>query len=144
MPKRFFPFFMPVLLLLQLAGCELFYGKTVEGRLDMEVALRGFSLERGLDIENRNFIIWQGVAYELVFLEETRFVDFPDDRKGIAVPVPAEPGTVRLEPGAKYRIKGRTELTGDRHNNLPVEMIRLRSIEYLGPGTETGGLRIRF
>lgn len=131
-----------VLLFLQFAGCTFFSGKSVEGRLDMEVGLRGFSLERGLVFDNRNFIIHDGVAYELVFLSSTRLKNFSASGEGVSVPVPAELGVVKLEPGALYRISGASEPTGKRYRNLPVEMMLLRSIEYLGPGG--GGLKILY
>lgn len=132
------------LLLFLFGGCELFSGKTIEGQLDMEVAFRGFSLDRGLDIDNRNFIIRDGVAYELVFLPDTRFRNFSSSGDGVSIPVPAELGTVRLEPGASYRIRGKSEPTGERYRNFPVELMSLRSIEYLGHGAGKGGLHIRF
>ncbi|MBN1278224.1 MAG: hypothetical protein K9I59_04055 [Chlorobium sp.] len=119
------------MMLLFFGGCDRFFGKTVEGRLDMEVSLRGFSLERGLDIDNRNFIVHDSVAYELVFLPHTRLKNFSTSRKGISIPVPSELGTVRLEPGASYRIKGKLEPTGERYKGAPVEMMHLRSIEFL-------------
>ncbi len=72
MLKRSGLLFSLFFLVFQLQACELFFGKTIEGRLDMEVALRGFSLESGLDMDNRNFIIHDGVAYELVFLPDTK------------------------------------------------------------------------
>lgn len=144
MPKFFSAFFLCVFLLFLLEGCDLFSGKTVEGRLDMEVALRGFSLEHGVDIDNRNFIVQDGVAYELVFLSDTRLKNFSASSKGVAVPVPAGLGTVRLEPGALYRVRGKTGPAGDRYRNFPVMLLQLRSIEYLGSAPGEGGLHIRF
>lgn len=142
MLKRLRLLFSLFFLVFQLQACELFFGKTIEGRLDMEVALRGFSLESGLDMDNRNFIIHDGIAYELVFLPDTKLKNITASKDGVAVPVPAELGKVRLEPGGLYRVKGKVETTGDRFDTFPVEMIRLRSIEYLGSGD--GGLHIRF
>jgi len=144
MPKYFSAFFSCVFLLFLFEGCDLFSGKTVEGRLDMEVALRGFSLEQGVDIDNRNFIVQDGVAYELVFLSDTRLKNFSASPEGVAVPVPAGLGTVRLEPGALYRVRGKTRPTGERYRNFPVMLLQLRSIEYLGSGKGDGGLHIRF
>jgi len=144
MLKRIFALPLCFLLLFQLEGCERFFGKSIEGRLAMEVSFRGFSLERGLEVDNRNFIIHEGTAYELVFLPETRFVNFSASREGISIPVPRELGTVRLVPGAFYRIRGRSEPTGEQYRNCPVEMMSLRSIEYLEKGAEEGGLHIRF
>jgi len=144
MHRRIALLFSTILFLLLFGGCDLFLGKTVEGHLDMEVSFRGFSLERGLDFDNRNFIVQDSVAYELVFLPDTRLRNFDASRNGISIPVPAELGTVRLEPGARYRIQGKLEPTGERYRKMPVEMIHLRSIEYLAPKPEGGGLRIHF
>lgn len=144
MPKYFSVIFSFVFLLILLQGCDLFFGKTVEGRLDMEVALRGFSLEHGVDIDNRNFIVQDGIAYELVFLADTRLKNFSASSEGVAVPVPAGLGAVRLEPGALYRVKGKPGTTGERYRNFPVMLLQLRSIEYLGSGKGGDGLHIRF
>lgn len=143
MHRRYSLIYATLFLLLFLGGCDLFFGKTVEGRLDMEVSLRGFSLDRGLDIDNRNFIVQDSIAYELVFLPDTRLKNFPASRNGISIPVPAELGSVRLEPGASYRIQGKPEPTGERYRGMPVEMMHLRSIEYLAPKPSDGGLHIR-
>ncbi|MCF8382386.1 MAG: hypothetical protein K9G39_02155 [Chlorobium sp.] len=144
MPKYFSVLFSFVFLLFLLQGCDRYFDKTVEGRLDMEVALRGFSLEHGVDIDNRNFIVQDDVAYELVFLSDTWLKNFSASTEGIAIPVPSGVGTVRLEPGALYRVKGKTGTTGERYRDFPVVLLQLRSIEYLGSGSGDGGLHIHF
>jgi len=144
MHRRITLLFSTLFFLLLFGGCDLFVGKTVEGSLDMEVSFQGFSLERGLDFDNRNFIVQDSIAYELVFLPDTRLRNFAASRNGISIPAPAELGTVRLEQGARYRIQGKLVPTGEHYRKMPVEMIHLRSIVYLAPKPSGGGLHIRW
>ena len=112
--------------------------RAINGKLVTQLSVTSFDMKQGFKTSASNYIITDGVAYDLVFSQKTNFrLERSSGSESFAVAVPTTDGVkqIRLYPGAIYSIRGVEEDTQDYFGDdkIKIKRINLEHFEFINP-----------
>jgi len=117
----------------------------IDGQMNIVMQMAGFDINKGISMINTNYLIAEGVAYQLVLVEDTVLkLENSSDNEAITVPAPANLGRVVFRPGAYYRTVGQIKTTKRKIDNLPIKELRVQYLEFLRPTPKDSGVTMAF